>query len=125
MISIHLNTHNLSSMIRQLHQDVRQFDQRFPRAIERIKNRYYMYLLFLTPVDTGYLISRWRNLPLRKVIRGNEIFYEGIIQNDTYYLYYVNYGFWTVNHKRFINGQFFIEKAFRIIRSQILQEMHP
>lgn len=124
-MQIKIDVSQVRFMVRKLQKDTENFSFRIERNLEKVKLRYYQYVMLLTPVDTGYLKSRWRNLPTQKSQTGIEKIWIGRITNDTYYLKYVNYGFWHVFAQRYIPGQFFLQKAMYLTGKTMWREMKP
>ena len=121
MIRITFDASGLVKLIHSLNKDSEHFSERMDRTLERIKLRYYQHVMIITPVDTGYMKSRWRNLPVQK--KGKV--WIGVVQNDTFYLPFVNYGHWTEHRRSFVPGQFFLQKALKMMQTTIQKEMVP
>ena len=121
MFEIHL--HGLQEAIQGIRKVSKESTTRSREFVLKAQHHCYSRLMVLTPVDTGYMKSRWRKQPIRKTVQGTEVSYLGRISNDTEYLPYVNYGHWTVNRVSYVNGQFFVEKALRQTQRYLEQEM--
>ena len=111
--------------INRMEQDLLEYINSFPDRLRRVQLAYYQKVRSLTPVDTGYMKSRWKMLPVRKEYLLREGNWVAEVENDTYYLLYVNNGHYTSNYNSYVPGQFFIEKARELTKEDFIQEMQP
>ena len=118
MITIDIEKNTINSMIQLMEQDIEKFQKKIKPHLTKVKNRLYQHLLSFTPVKTGYLKSRWKNGSIRKDTRFGIKEWTVTISNDTYYLLFVNDGHFTKNGT-YINGQYFIERALRLMKYEL------
>ena len=110
---------------KRMEKDFHVYIESFPSRLKKIQRIFYQNVRALTPVDTGYMKSRWKTEPIQKDTPSGEGSFITSVSNDTYYLPYVNQGHRTSNGRGYVPGQFFIQKAITITRQRIPQEMKP
>lgn len=109
----------------RMEKDFHVYIESFPSRLKQIQRIFYQNVRALTPVDTGYMKSRWKIEPIQKEVHSGEGNYMTSVSNDTYYLPYVNQGHRTSNGRGYVLGQFFIQKAIRVTSQRIPKEMKP
>lgn len=111
--------------LKKMEKDFQNYFESFPLRLKHIQQIFYQNVRALTPVDTGYMKSRWKKEPLQKDFGTGTGNLMTSVSNDTYYLPYVNEGHKTSNGKSYVPGKFFIQKAIRLTNQRIQREMKP
>lgn len=118
MVNIQVDTSSMVALLKKLHGDGERFKKEVKDSLQRIQDQFHRNVLAITPVDTGYMKSRWRKEKVVVKVENQQKIWIGKVKNDTYYLPYVNYGHRTKN-RGFVNGRWFIEGALFSLRPSL------